>query len=163
MCLCHGLCFIIHFIFETGVLHLCITMRDSKQLVIPAYALFIQIILYQGLVIAECNFFLYDLLPAIQPEGKGKVQDFIFGEFSFEKIDFFDVLMMADFIAFYINLIWIFVLLVKGVYMNPVNIDDQIKLDFLEDDYFIKNMEIQVMSFFSMCLTFLIMISTSMK
>jgi len=63
------------------------------------------------LIFSESYFLLFTLVPAINNKIKNDPEYYGWGY-----IDFFDILFIADTIAFYVNLFWLFILILKGLY-----------------------------------------------
>jgi len=113
------------------------------------------------------EFLLYKLTPFLFPQGLMGNRGYNpngEGRGIYERMDFFDIMMIIDFMNFLSVLIFVWVYLVSALYPTA-NIKNFFRLDsietktkdFLESEVFLRNTVIQVCSYFLLSILFLVM------
>lgn len=127
MIVAHMACFIIHMLFEGGIYQFLCCGSKNKSLILPSVSRFLQIVLYQGLVFVEQDFLQYKLIPKVFPNGKNPKPEMGW----FWQFDYFDMMIVMDFMSFVSVLVFVFIYLVSSLYPTS-NIRTLMMLDTTE-------------------------------
>jgi len=113
--------------------------------------------MYQGLIFLEQDFLQYKLLPEIFKKGINPKPELGM----FHSFDYFDMMILMDFMSFVSNLIFIFIYLVSSLYPTPnitrlmmLNTTETRSKDFLESQVYRRNLIIQLFSYFILSISF---------
>ena len=152
-------------VFDAGILS-TLFFKGNELLISPALSLFSQIVLYQGLIFYEMEFLLYRLQPFLFPQGLGglAVNPNGKGKGIYERMDFFDIMLIIDFMSFLSVLFFVWIYLVAALYptknikiLFQLESQDTKTKDFLESEVFIRNTVIQICSYICLSIMFLLM------
>lgn len=161
----HLACFVCHMFVDAGIMNAMFCLQ-GKMFIPQAMSLFVQILLYQGLIFIEMEFLMYRMIPILFPQGANPSPQYGY----FHRMDFFDLLVVMDFMSFMAVLFFIFIYLVSAMYPTS-NIRTLLRLesketkekDFLESEVFLRNTVIQLFSYFVLSIMFVVVCEVDVK